>query len=171
MGGSRYFLFATDDASRFVRCFPMKRKNEQVTSFLELQAWSKTQTGNVIKMIRSDGEWASNEFKMIKTKSGFEHKMTTPGTPPSNGLAERIGGIIAEKARTMLIDARLPPSFAGEAFRTATYLYNLTPPKLDGKKQALSPSECFYQRNFQVHHLRAFGCKAWIRPPALILAR
>ena len=110
---------------------------------------------------------ASNELKMIKTKSGFEHKMTTPGTPQSNGLAERIGGIIAEKARTMLIDARLPPSFAGEAFRTATYLYNLTPPKLDGKKQALSPSERFYQRKFPVHHLRVFGCKAWIRPPRI----
>ena len=47
--------------------------------FLELQAWSRTQTGNVIKMIRSDGEWASNQFKLIKPRSDFEHKMSTPG--------------------------------------------------------------------------------------------
>ena len=83
----------------FVRCFPSRRKNEQIDCFRELQNWSKTQTGNKIKIIRTDGEWSSNEFKQIKKQSGFEHKLTTPDTPQSNGLAERIGGIIVEKSK------------------------------------------------------------------------
>ena len=171
MGGALYFLFATDDASRFVVCYPLRRKDEQVDCFRRLQAWSRTQTGKIIKKIRSDGEWSSGEFKALKSAAGFEHSMTTPDTPQSNGVAERFGGIIVEKARTMLIDSGLPSSFAGEAIRCATYLHNITPRQThtdtgSGTKRdrLLSPAEVFYGRKQTYHHLRSFGCLAYARP-------
>jgi len=162
-GGYLYFLFATDDATRMVRGFPMRKKDEQVGKLRELLAWSKTQTGSPIRAIRTDGEWASNEFKELKARCGFDHLLTTPDTPQSNGVAERVVGIISEKARTLLIDGHLPPSFAGEAYCVATYLHNSMPKKSDPKSAALSPSERFYKRPQTVDHLRAFGCLAFIR--------
>jgi hypothetical protein len=160
LGGKRYFLFATDDATRFVRCYGLHTKDQQLDCFKDLMAWSETQTGRKIKMIRTDGEWASTAFNRIKSSSGFEHKMTTPGTPESNGVAERLGGIITQKARAMLLDAGLPPTFAGEAINTATYLHNLT---IAGKGKQNCPAELFYGRAIQINHLRAFGSLAFAR--------
>ena len=52
--------------------------------------------------------------------------MTYEPCPPyahhKNGAAERIIGVITEKARAMMIDAQAPIEFWGEAVKTADYL-------------------------------------------------
>ena len=151
----------------------LKSKDQQVRCFKALAAWSKTQTGNPIKNIRTDGEWCSEEFKELKTKYGFNHRQSTRNTPQSNGVAERHNGVIGQKARVMLIDSNLPPSLAGEALNTAVYLHNRTPSlKLSEKthqettgppSKMVSPYQIFFNKSPRVDHLRAFGCKAWRR--------
>ena len=80
-GKYKYVLFFTEDHSGFVTCRLLSRKSEQLSKLLEIVAWSKVQTGNSMRVFRSDGEWNSNEFKEFKSSSGFEHKMTLTNTP------------------------------------------------------------------------------------------
>ncbi|KAG8175272.1 hypothetical protein JTE90_023946 [Oedothorax gibbosus] len=44
-----------------------------------------------------------------------------------NGLAERLNRILIEKARAMILDARLPKTYWGNSVQTAAYLKNHTP--------------------------------------------
>ena len=155
--GARYILICVDDYSRLVKIYFLRDKTGQLDCFRDLAAWSKTQTGNKIKEVRTDGEWASKEWQDLKSKMGFEHKKTTRGTPQSNGVAERYGGIIIRKARILHVDAQLPPFLYGEALMHATYLHNLL------VHEETSPLFKFSGTNTTVHQLRVHGSLAYAR--------
>ena len=72
----RYILLAFDDQSRFARCWRLQTKDQQLACFKELKAWSEAQTGLKIKLVRTDGEWRSNEWLRLKAQAGFEHNPT-----------------------------------------------------------------------------------------------
>jgi hypothetical protein len=86
-----------------------------------------------------------------------------------NGISERMGQLITQKARAMRLSGRLPHALWKEIVATATYLYNRTPRYSLGWK---SLYEAFYEyvienegvtgpRKLVLSHLRAFGCKAY----------
>lgn len=50
-------------------------------------------------------------------------------TPQQKGVAERANRTIVEKARTMLLDAKLSKEYWAEAVNTAVYLINRIPKK------------------------------------------
>ncbi len=95
---------------------------------------------------------------------------SAPYTQAQNGGAERSGGVIKDKARSMRTGAKLPSFLWVEIFRTAVYLYNRTPKYIFNWK---TPYERFYtylayrdgivvkDRKPQQAHLRVFGCKAF----------
>jgi len=63
---------------------------------------------------------------MIKAQSTII-KDTVPYTPEQNGAAECAGRVIIQKARALLIEARLPLNLWPEAVRMAVYLINRLP--------------------------------------------
>ena len=57
--------------------------------------------------------------------AGTTYEPCPPYAHHKNGVAERIIGVIAEKARVMVIDAQVPVGFWGEAVNTANYLHKM----------------------------------------------
>ena len=81
---------------------------------------------------------------------------TTTDTPTSNAIAERMGGVLGEKAGEMLFEARLPEVMGGEMLITACYLYNRTPRETTGGVWK-TPYEMFYGKKPLLHFLRLSG--------------
>ena len=123
-----------------------------------------------VKVICSD-----NELNRIKTRAwcksvGISLELCAPDTHAQNGGAERFGRLIVEKARAMKLSANLPHKLWREIIGTAGYLYNRTPRHSNDWK---SPYEAFHTfvfeqeevsgpRKPQLHHLKAYGCKAYV---------
>ena len=78
-----------------------------------------------------------------------------PKTPEQNGVAERLTRTLVETARSMLLDAKLPKSYWGEAVNTAVYLKNRSPSR---SLKGVTPYEVWFGVKPQVKHLRVFGC-------------
>ena len=63
-------------------------------------------------------------------------------------------------ARSLLKARDMPATFWGEAIATAVYILNQAPTKVvDG----MTPYEAWHGRRPDVHHLRTFGCVAFIK--------
>ena len=122
-----------------------------------------------IKVVRSDNEMNRIKTKNWFNKKGIDFERSAPDTYEQNGISERMGQLIMEKARAMRLSGRLPHALWREIVASATYLYNRTPRySLDWK----SPYEAFHEyvmenegvtgpRKPVLSHLRAFGCKAY----------
>jgi hypothetical protein len=75
----------------------------------------------------NSGEFLTNVLRDFFANHGVSFRLSCPHTSPQNGKAERLirttNGII----RTLLLQAKLPPSFWVKALHTATHLLNLRP--------------------------------------------
>ena len=60
-------------------------------------------------------------------QEGLTVERSAPYTPQQNGAAERSGGVIIAKARTMRIEAHLPEEVWPEPVKATRYLVNRTP--------------------------------------------
>ena len=63
-------------------------------------------------------------------------------------------------ARSLLKSRSVPAMFWGEAVATAVYLLNRAPTKAI---DVITPYEAWHGHRPDVHHLRAFGCVAYIK--------
>ena len=161
LGRKRFALICTDDASGYRIVYLLTTKGEQIKTFLILYAWTETQLGVKIKIVRTDGDWTSLEWIAIKEEKGLRQFQTTTNHPRSNPVAERSNGIIDAMARCLLIDAGLPPTFYGEALVAAAYISNRIFSSRAGQDQtpvekALAKRECHDLE------LRAYGSHAWV---------
>lgn len=156
-GGSRYFISFIDDFSRFITVYFLKRKSDALKVFKEFKHNAETQTGCVLKTLRTDNgtEYLSNEFKNFLISAGISHQTTVCYTPQQNGIAERANRTLVEMTRCMLLESGLPQSLWSEALHTATYLRNRCPTKVLDEK---TPYEQWFGRKPSVAHLRIFGC-------------
>jgi hypothetical protein len=96
---------------------------------------------------------------------------SAPYTGAQNGGAERSGGVLKSKIRTMVIGANLPDELWPEVARATVCLHNRTPKYTYSWK---SPDDRFHthlahrdgvvvveNRKPQQAHLKAYGCKAF----------
>lgn len=158
-GGALYLLTFTDDFSRKTFGYLLKSKSEVFTKFVEFKHLVENQTGEKIKVLRSDNgrEYVNKDMSTFLKENGIIHQTTVPYTPQQNGVSERANRTIIEKARSMLKDSNLPLAYWGEAVNTAIYLKNRLP------TQALKnkiPEEVWSGRKINLSHLRVFGCEA-----------
>lgn len=77
-----------------------------------------------------------------------------PYHPASNGVAERMIGVLTSAARAMLHDAGLPKSLWAEAYNTATFVRNRS---LTAALEGRTPYEIVRGTKPDVSDLRAFG--------------
>lgn len=97
-----------------------------------------------ISEIHHDGEKAlqANWTDWVNAH-GIRDITTAPYTAAQNGSAERSGGVISTRARTLEISAKLPGDLWPEFWKTAAYLHNRTPRT---GSQATPAEVNFYQR-------------------------
>ena len=88
---------------------------------------------------------------------GTDQQLTPFYYPESNGIAERMNRTLQDKARTMMIEARVPGSLWGEFLLAACVLRNLTVTStLD-----MTPLEKWSGKKPSVEHLRVLGSKTY----------
>jgi hypothetical protein len=104
IGGSKYFVTFIDDLTRYTRVYFLKQKSEVLEKFQEYAALVSNQTGNRIKILRSDngGEYISAMFEKFCSDEGIQRQLSVPHTPEQNGVAERMNRTVVESARSMM---------------------------------------------------------------------
>ena len=87
MSVSRYLLTFIDDFSRYTWVLFLKKKSEVCGIFSELKALIENSCRLKIKILRSDngGEYVSNYFLYIFSKSGIQVQHSIPYTPQQKG--------------------------------------------------------------------------------------
>jgi hypothetical protein len=113
-------------------------------------------------VLRTDrgGEFTSVEFAEYCAAEGVRQQLTAPYSPQQNGVVERRNGTVVAMARSMLKAKGLPGWFWGEAVNTAVYILNRCPTK---SVIGMTPFEAWYGKKPAVHHLKTFGCIAYVR--------
>jgi transposase InsO family protein len=159
IGGDRYFILLTDDYSRMRWVWPLRKKDGAASKVKELFAMLRNQ-GLTVEYFRSDN---GGEFRALVPyfkEHGIQWEPSAPYAPQQNGVAERGNRTILEKARTMLIHAGLSKTLWAEALNTAVYLVNRTP--TSSLPEHKTPYEVWNGQKPDLHHLRVFGCPAWV---------
>ena len=84
------------------------KENENLTIIRDAINWLHLRYNIAVKKVRSDGEMNWNRMKAWLTSRGIEFEKCAPDTHEQNGLAERMGRVIIEKARVMRLSGKLP---------------------------------------------------------------
>ena len=79
--------------------YTLKYKSEAKTKFETFKNSVEKQTGNKIKILRSDNgtEFCNTDFKKLFNDHGIQHQTTVPYTPQQNDLAEAWIGRLSKK--------------------------------------------------------------------------
>ena len=100
LNGNSYVAARIDDATHETMLYFQDKKSETFKSYKKDEAYIKTQTGNQIKVVRSDqgGEFLGKEIKDHQDQNGTVREYTVHDSPPQNGVAERGMRTRAERA-------------------------------------------------------------------------
>lgn len=160
-GGKKYFMTLIDDFSRYTVVYLLARKSEAVAKIKEFVRMVEQQFGRKPRTIRSDngGEYCTKELDDFYRAEGIRAEYSTPYSPQQNGVAERRNRYIQEMALCMLLDAKLPKRFWGEAVTTAVFLQN----RLSSRSIECTPFEKWFNRKPNLNILKVFGCEALVR--------
>ncbi|CAA7399994.1 unnamed protein product [Spirodela intermedia] len=142
--GSKYFLLLVDDRSRYMWVAMLPSKDRAAVAIKEIKARAEGESGLKLGAFRTDrgGEFTSHEFAEYCAGEGIHREHTAPYSPQQNGIAKG-----------------LPGWFWGEAVATAVYILNRCPTKsVDG----MTPFEVWHGKKPAVHHLKVFGCIAYV---------
>ena len=159
VGRNKYYILYTDNCTRFRWLDVLRTKDKALESFRKFNSMVETQFNTGIRRFQTDqgGEFKSNEMEEYLAEKGILWEPTVPYAHEQNGTAERGNRTIQEKARTSLIDARLPGTLWAEALSTAVYLANRSPTsQLD-----TTPYEALHGKKPDLSKLRIFRCAAY----------
>src|ERR1700678_2879898 len=80
-----------DDATRETKLYFQSKKSQTFDSYKLDEAYIETQTGNRIKVVRSDrgGEFQAEKLLDHQNQRGTTREFTVHDSPPQNGGAER----------------------------------------------------------------------------------
>src|SRR5436853_5256762 len=121
--GYKYFILYIDDYSRYsdIYLLPNTLATTCMAAYNSFQARVEVR-GHSIKQFPCDtgrGEYDNKNFRMILAGAGTTYEPCPPYAHHKNGVAERMSGVITEKARALMIGAQAPVEFWGEAVNTA----------------------------------------------------
>ena len=141
IGGSRYFVVFVDDYSRYSWIFNMKHRSKLLQVYSNFAKMVETQFSKRIKIFRSDNalEYTQYTFQAVLHSYGIVHQLTCPGTSQQNGRAERKLCHIIDIVRALLLSAKVPAPFWGEAALHAVHAINRIPSPVI---QNQTPYEC-----------------------------
>ena len=164
MASNRFFVTFIDDHSRKVWLFCMKQKPDVFSIFKRFKNEVEKEIGRHIKILRSDGggEYFSNEFSDFLQRNGIKRKFTCRYMPQQNGIAERKNRQIAEVARCMLNEMKLPLHYWAEATTTTVYLMNRC---ITLGIHNLTLEEVYFRKKPNLTHLKVFGCVCFVHIP------
>ena len=81
-------------------------ERENLAVLKDFTRWQKTRYGLEVKIIQSDNELNRGKTRHWMRDQGIVFEPSVPETHDQNGVAERSGGVIMAKARSMRIGER-----------------------------------------------------------------
>ena len=160
LGGHTYFVSLIDDYTRKSWLFCMKSRADIYRIIKDWKAMVELEKGLKIIRFRADN---AKEYKYLAEQLqplGIRMEPTTAYTPQQNGVAERFNRTIVQMVRSMLVWAKLPQSFWGEAAVAANHLRNFLP-----TTNTTSPNESWTGVRPNINTLRTFGCASFVHIP------
>ncbi|PIL37456.1 transcription factor [Ganoderma sinense ZZ0214-1] len=161
LGGRKYYVSFTDDATRYSTVYLMRLKSETFPSYVSYEAWIETHEGVRLKLLNIDrgGEYLSDEFLAHLDSRGVELKLSVHDTHEHAGVSERLNRTVMEKVRAMLIASGLPRFLWGEALLHAIWLKNRTSTKaLSGR----TPYEALTGSPPDMSGIPVWGSQVWV---------
>jgi hypothetical protein len=105
-----------------------KEESGSLEALISCSKWLRERYNLRISVIRSDNELIKgNATKAWLERSGITFKPSPPYTQDLNDVAERMGGVMFYKSRSMRVQAKLPHKLWREAVSAGVYLHNRTP--------------------------------------------
>jgi transposase InsO family protein len=160
VGGKWYVLVVVDGYSRYAWVFFLEEKGETFGFVRDhVLRFKNERHRDVIRAIRSDNcsEFRNSYFETFCHDLGLEHQISSPCTPPHNGVVKRKNRTLCEMARTMLDEHRTSRRFWAEGVNTACYVSNMIYLKVYKKKTCY---ELIHGRTPKVSHFHVFGASA-----------
>ena len=102
------------------------KENENLPIIQDAINWLLLRYNISVKKVRSDGKMNRNWTKAWLTSRGIKFEKCAPDTHEQNGLAERMGQVIIEKARAMRLSGKLPHALWQEIIASAVYVKTAT---------------------------------------------
>ena len=168
MEGDKYVLMFWD--KRTGACHPKglkSRTGEAVAAALKeyvekIVKPATTASKFVAQVLRSDGakEFLSTEVTAVCREYNIVREVSCPFSSYQNGGAERAIRTIMTKARTMLVDARLPLRFWAHAVDYASFLHNRLPCRT---RDMRSPFELAFGAAPDLSNCQIFGTRCFIK--------
>jgi hypothetical protein len=109
-------------------------------------------------------------FDNWAASKGILVQRSAPYSPQQNGVAERAGLTLVERARTMRIHANLPETLWPEAIKTAVYMTNHCLIRLIDWKTLYESHHAALglpKAKPSLGHLRTFGCRTYAHLPKI----
>ncbi|KAH9071839.1 hypothetical protein Ae201684P_020098 [Aphanomyces euteiches] len=160
--GCKYYTVYVDAATHYkiVRFVHSTDATTQLENWKAIMASSQTQTGNKVKVFRSDGgaEYSSADFEGELKRHGIHHESSTPDNQWQNGMAKRAHRSLMEMAMAMLAHAGLARRWWAEAVNTAAFIQNRV---VHGPKATATPIHALSGHRAKLDKLRVFGCVAY----------
>lgn len=162
LGGRRYYITFTDDATRYTVADILRTKDEALNAYKTFAAWAQTQHGIKIKALCSDrgGEYTGREFTKFLQQEGTEHRLTTHDTPQHNGVAKSLNRRLLERVCAVLHHSELPKNLWAEALRNAVWLKNRTSTKT--LPNDTTPYERLYGIKPDLSGIPVWGQSIWV---------
>lgn len=157
INGHRYAMPVTDEFSGRIWVFTMAHKHDSFDTVVDFEARVKRQYGLYICKIRLDNErslinlpnQSPSDFQTWAASQGVDLELPPSHTKEPTGGAERSGGIIGSKARTMITSANLPQDLWPEVWGAAAYLHDRSPRQGHGWKSPLEVFERWFCGHFR----------------------
>ncbi|KAJ9530950.1 hypothetical protein QJQ45_028742 [Haematococcus lacustris] len=158
--GMRYFVSLLDEFSGLLAVVLIKHKSDAPAALRDMVTLLQRRLGHKVVYLRTDrgGEYIGAETQQWLRSEGITHQQTAPRTPTMNGSAERVNRTVMECVRAMVLASGVPASFWGFGVMAAAHVHNLRP--VAGKP--CTPHEACYGSPPDIHHLRVWGCPAWV---------
>jgi hypothetical protein len=128
--GSKYAAHCMDEYLKWHEIATIKRKDKLILVcwFMALICRIQRVYNADVVAIRCDNEKGfSNNLINITEDLGILYELALPSIKELNGLIERAGRVLIQRARAMRIHAHLPKNLSHEMYYTAVYILNRTP--------------------------------------------
>jgi hypothetical protein len=163
-----YFTIFLDDKSNYGVTTLLTTKNGAFPAWKKVEASWEIISGNRVKVVRLDGakEFVQGALLAHFNSRGIAMQVTAAYAHAQAGKAERYVRTIEDGIQTLLADAKLPPSFWGDAALTTQYLRNRLPTST--LPTNTTPYEIMHGTKPDLSHLRVWGCQCFPAiPPEL----
>ena len=159
--GSRYAGVMTDAFSMFSWVEFAAHKNQLPGKMVPILR-QLARNFAMFKKFRTDNAPELKQMWDVCCEIGIMVEKTVPGESAQNASAERAIGILAEKARVLLLESGASRGFWTEAFRYASLLNNILVHRRLGWR---SPTEVLFGTQVCLDLFKPFGCAAYVTLP------